>query len=111
VSEHGLSRSARAFVREHVTSVGRLELLMLLHSSGGRALTADDISGALGSPVGWTRTELDELAAASVVTSRDDGWRLQPHDREVEGAIDQLARAYRTRPRELVRYIFASPHD
>jgi hypothetical protein len=106
VSER-LPRAVRALIRDHVHSVGELDLLMLLHAQSDRIWTAEDVSATLGAPVAWAATQLQRLEAAGLLVGDDNGWRSRPQPAAQRDALDALDALHRTRRRDLVRYVFA----
>lgn len=102
-----LPRDVRALIRDHVASVGELDLLMLLHEQRDRGWTAEAVSAALGAPVPWATMHLRSLEAAGLLDRESDGWRLQPRTGAHRDGVDALARLYRTRRRDVVQYVFA----
>jgi hypothetical protein len=94
-------------LREHVHSVGELDLLMLLHAQGDRAWTGEEVSAALGSPVAWASLQLQRLEGAGLLTRENGGWRSRPRTGAQRDTLDALAELHRTRRRDLVRFVFA----
>jgi DNA-binding IclR family transcriptional regulator len=104
-----LPHSVRALIRDHISSVGELELLLTLRSDPERAWSTDALCEALGCPVSWAEQQLDAMAAAGLAKPVDGGWRFAPAAPELARATDALDEAYRTHTRAVVRFIFAVP--
>jgi hypothetical protein len=104
---HRLPRTIRTLIRDHVHSVGELDLLMLLQAQSDRTWTAEEICAALGAPVAWVTPRLDALQVAGFVAHEGDGWRTRPRTTAQRETLDTLAVLYRTRRRDLVQYVFA----
>jgi hypothetical protein len=102
-----LPRPIRALIRDHVHSVGELDLLMLLHVQRDRTWSTEELCAALGAPVGWVTLRLQPLQAAGLVTQDGEDWRTCPQSAPQRDALDSLAGLYRSRRRDLVQYIFA----
>jgi hypothetical protein len=102
-----LPRTIRALIRDHVHSVGELDLLMLLHAQRDRTWTAEEVCAALGAPAPWAILRLQTLQAAGLVAQDAGGWRTRSRTTEQRDTLDALAVLYRTRRRELVQYVFA----
>ncbi len=102
-----LPRAIRTLIRDHIHSVGELDLLMLLHAQRDRGWMAEEVCAALGAPVAWAMLRLETLQAAGLVGQEADGWRTRPRTAEQRDTLDDLAVLYRTRRRDLVQYVFA----
>jgi hypothetical protein len=102
-----LPRAVRALIREHVHSVGELDLLMLMQGQRDRTWSAEEVCAALGAPAAWAIPRLEALRAAGLVDQDADGWRAHPRTAAQRDTLDVLATLYRTRRRDLVQYVFA----
>jgi DNA-binding IclR family transcriptional regulator len=89
-----------------LTSVGSLELLLLLHGEPRRSWRADELSAALSSPSSWTALQLETLERADLIAGGTDGWRYAPGTHELERAMDDLARLWRVDRRRVTSWAF-----
>jgi len=104
-----LSPAVRTLIRQHVHSVGELELLMLLHAERDRPWSVDELCDALACPASWAVAQLDAMADAGLIQPEGDGWRFAPSNTQLEQATSALQEAYRPQSREVVRFVFATP--
>jgi len=104
-----LSPAVRTLIRQHVHSVGGLELLMLLHAERDRSWSVRDICDALTCPASWAEARLDAMADAGLIQREGDRWRYAASNTELEQATSALQEAYRLHSREVVRFVFATP--
>jgi hypothetical protein len=94
-------------LREHIASVGTLELLLLLRDDDSRARQIGDISSALGSPSSWTELQLEELTRGGMVAGNaTDGWCYAPISARLAGTVDALASEWSRDPGAVSRWIF-----
>jgi DNA-binding IclR family transcriptional regulator len=100
-------RSIDAILGTAVDSVGAVELLLLLRSSGGSPCSVEDLRSALGSPASWTEQQLDAIARAGLI-ARDDGgqWRYAPSNARLAAGVDELAAAWRRDSSAVRRWVF-----
>ncbi len=89
-----------------LTSVGTLELLLLLHGRPRRSWRVDDLSTALSSPTSWTALQLESLEGADLVTGREGGWRYAPGTPELDRAVDDLAELWNADRRRITNWAF-----
>ena len=104
-------RSVDSILRMAVDSVGAVELLLLLRSTGGEPQSVERLCAALASPASWTEQRLDALSRAGLV-ARDDGgdWRYAPSNPRLASGVDDLAAAWRRDSTSVRRWIF-TPRD
>jgi hypothetical protein len=99
----------RTLIRRHVRSVGELELLIMLHAERDRSWSVDEICEALACPQSWAVAQLEAMAGGGLLAPVDGGWRFAPVGSELEEATAALEEAYRLQPRDVVRFVFATP--
>ena len=104
-------RSIDSILRMAVDSVGAVELLLLLRSTGAEPQSVERLCAALASPASWTEQRLDALRRAGLV-ARDDGgdWRYAPSNPRLASGVDDLAAAWRRDSTSVRRWIF-TPRD
>jgi DNA-binding IclR family transcriptional regulator len=102
------AHQAHRLIADPVDSVGALDLLVLMRERE-HAWTPEEIAGALHCPVPWAEQKLQHLHTGGLLAA--DGERrylYRPRTGRLGKAMDALAEAYATRPREVVRQIFAA---
>lgn len=94
-------------LQDHITSVGTLELLLLLHRDGARDYGIDELCAELGSPRSWAELQLNALARGRLVALGPQGrWSYAPATAGLASAVDDLARAYEEDRHAVSRWIF-----
>jgi hypothetical protein len=107
-----LPRDVRDFIREHVHSVGELDLLMLLYRARDRLWHIDEICEALAAPPKWATIQLHAMAAARLAEHDANRWRFRAASDDLMTATEALGHMYQTRRADLAGHIFATPsHD
>jgi DNA-binding IclR family transcriptional regulator len=99
----------RTLVRQHVHSVGALELLVMLHAERERSWSVAEICDALGCPPSWATTQLEAMARGGLLERTHGTWHFSPATAEIEQAAAALQEAYRLQSRDVVRFVFATP--
>jgi len=107
-----LAPEVRAFLLEHVVSVARLEILMLLHDDGD-ALSAGAIARRLGVDLAWASGELAGLAGRGLLercgVGSSPAYRFAPRSPELRHAVAEVLGAYRTRRVAVIDAIATKP--
>lgn len=101
------------FITEHINSVGQLEVLLLLRSSGDRAWTAVEISEALRTTSDMATEQLRELTARGIVSASEQSptqYRYVPPE-AARSLIDRLAILYDERRVTVITLIYSKPTD
>jgi hypothetical protein len=97
------------FINEHVHSIAQLDVLVTLHNDPRVAWTSEQIAHRLYLRPQITHELLIDLVHRGFVTQGDGGFRYEPADDSVRGAIDQLAGLYQQRRVAVIAEIFAKP--
>jgi hypothetical protein len=106
------SPSLRRFVRDRITSVGLLEVLLLLRASPERQWSDEEVGRALSTYTEVAALRLAELVAGGLVQrcGEDDGRFCyapqRPGDREL---VDELTAAFAKRRVAVIEMIFGAP--
>lgn len=94
-----MSERALALVRQHVDSVGRLDLLIVLYGDPRVRWTAGRMAKQMKAPAKWAQTQMRALERAGVLSCResDEGpaWGYEPADEQVAEAVQDLVEACR----------------
>lgn len=94
-----LSAPARALVRQHIDSLGRLDLLLLLHGDPSSRWTAARMAKQVRTSAKWTQTQMEEMERAGLLscadTGEDSAWSYDPADEAIAEAVQDLVGACR----------------
>lgn len=106
-----ISEPLYRFVREHVTTVAALDVLLFLHKYPGRSWTAADIATDLRGSSVAIADYLDHFVRAGLV--RRDSSTTYSFDAAIPAAplVEQLAAVYGERPVTLVNLIYAGRNE
>ncbi|MGE0027662.1 MAG: hypothetical protein AB7O78_00035 [Thermoleophilia bacterium] len=102
----------RAFVAEHISSVGELELLLLLRGDPHRAWTAREAASRLHHVPDWVADRLERLVRARMVirlAGDHVAYRFGPADAALERSVEAVAEAFRARRASMISLIYARP--
>lgn len=108
MGEAGIPQDVQALIASSIDSVEQLEVLLLLHGSGGRQWRAPDVSAALSTNDQSAARCLASLAASGLLHADGEIYRYDPQP-ELRGAVDTLARIYSRYRVRIIQLIFASP--
>ncbi len=112
MGQGGIAREVRTFIREHLTSVAQLEILLLLHAQPARPLTAEQVAELLRIDPGWAAVELAKLRDSGLFTAEDaGGYCYRPASTADAQAVDALAKAFATHRVSVITLIFSTPSD
>lgn len=101
----------RALIRDHIRSVGELELLLTLHSEPERLWSVDDLCDRVECPPSWAQLHLEVMRDGGFVEPDGDCWRYAPADARRRDAVDALDEAYRVHTRDVLRLVFTRAAD
>jgi hypothetical protein len=101
----------RAFVADHIGSVGELEVLLLLRADPDRAWTAGEAAARMHQMQDWVARSLDDLVRKRLVLREPGGgaYRFAPASRALEASVDAVADAFRTRRTSMISLIYSRP--
>ena len=105
-----LDRDLAGFVRQHVTSVWMLEMLLLMRAQPDRAWTVAELVRELRGSTWLVTTNLGRLQRSGLVVDDDGRFRFAPAGEVLRGLCDEIAEAYRERPVTVINLI-AAPDD
>jgi hypothetical protein len=109
VSDPDLPESVQRFIRQHISSVEAVEVLLLLHGSPDRDWTGQQVSKELYSQPEAAQFRLDDLAGRGLLSREGDAFRYRPTSRDLAAAVDALAETYARRRVRVVSFIFSPP--
>ena len=108
----GIPPDVQAFIREHLSSVAQLELLLLLHGNPGRPFTTESAAEALRIDPAWAGAEIDGLRKRGLFAEVDRGtFCYEPVTDQLGQTIDRLASAFSTHRVSVITLIFSTPSD
>lgn len=107
----GLPPAVSRFIRRHIGSVVKLELLLLLRDGSARAWTAADASAAFRSDHTLVQRLLQELASDGLAAAEGDAFRYQPEAPALARDVDELAASYAGRRHAVIAEIYAAPDN
>jgi hypothetical protein len=99
------------FIRECVDTLGTLEILLLLRSSGGKAWTVQQISDEMRSSPLAVECSLDVLIVRGLVTQTADGYLFRPRTGDLGSKTQRLAALYYERRTAVIAIIFSRRGD
>jgi hypothetical protein len=101
MSASGIDEDVQRFLATHISSIGQLEVLLLLRATEGREWSADECSRELGSDVRWIQALLADLAARGFLIARESEavsrYHYEPSTGEIQRLIEGAATAYKER--------------
>jgi len=100
-----------SFVREAITSVCALELLILLRREPNRGWGLQALVRELRSSSIAVAGALDHLGRWGLVMEARDGFRYQPPSTRLDDLCQRLERQYAAKPISVIRAILEAPSD
>jgi hypothetical protein len=110
----GIPADVESFTRQFITSVGQLEVLLLLHRTAPQAWSGEAVARELRTSSASASAKLEDLKAAGLVGVADPAlptYRFHPRRADDARLVGDLARAYSTRSVTVVGLIFSRPSD
>lgn len=111
MSSSEIPADVASFIAEHIDSVVRLEVLLLLHSRAQSCMSADDLAKELRVDADWVASTLPALEAIGTLKRIESGYSYSPRTQSLDQTIRSLAQAYSERRVSIVSLIFAKPAD
>lgn len=109
-----ISPEIRKLIREHITSVDQLEVLLLLHRTAGREWTAREVADELRTNVQMAGERLSDLSYRGLLVMTDTArfsYVYRPTDIAIARAVDDLAAVYPTFRHRVIELIFSRPEE
>jgi DNA-binding IclR family transcriptional regulator len=106
-----LDEGLASLLSERVSTIDRLQLLLVLHASAGRSFTASELAEQAGIPVDTAAEDLEGLHGAGLA-GREEGtdplrYRYAPADAGLGTLVDRLEKAWIHSPVPVVRLLAA----
>lgn len=99
VSSDALPDVARTLIRQHIDSVGRLDLLLILYGDPRVRWSAARMSRQMHTSARWAEGQMEALAAAGILgratVEGEAGWAYDPADDATAEAVQELVNACR----------------
>ena len=107
---NGVSAELVRFIRDHVTSVEQLEILLLLRRDPSREWSAAQVSEEIRTGLSSAQERLrDLLAQGMLVSSGAECYRYAPRAPDDDQLIAQLAGFYEQQRHTVINLIFSRP--
>lgn len=113
IAKNQLSEELRAFIKDKIQTVLRLEVLLLLHDQQSRSFTAAEIASELGCETEATQEQLTELETIGLAIQSTDKPRYKylPVNATFGFMVEQLAAAYAKQRVPILSLILADNSD
>lgn len=108
---NGISAPVTAFLREHVSSIEILEVLLLFHSDPERAWTAEAVAAELRLQPRSVDARCAALLKAGLLVVDGPGSFRFAKNAPAANVVEELATTYRTRRVSVIELIFSAPRD
>lgn len=85
-------------IRQHIESVGRLDLLIVLYGDRASRWSAERMARQMRAPTKWAQGQMEALQRAGILSCVDEGaptWSYAPADDATAAAVDELVAACR----------------
>jgi predicted ArsR family transcriptional regulator len=114
VSDPNLPPRVQRFLKQHIDSIEKLEVLLLLRANPSRPWTAAAVAGELRIMETSAAGRLEDLTVRGLLA--DEGgtppsFRYAPHTGEDAQAVTELASTYAQRRVSVITFIFSQPQD
>lgn len=112
MTQRGIPSKVQQFIRDHLTSVAQLEILLLMHGDPDLERTPGEVAERLRIDSSWAGSELRGLEQKGVLRSTgEDAYCFDPASPEKREAVDGLAKAFATHRVSVITLIFSTPSD
>jgi len=97
MTKQHISAELRKFIKEHIQTAPKLEVLLLLHRRRDKTFAVEEVANELGFDIDTAREQLNALRALELVQAGADETKywFHPVNAELSSMVDQLAIAYR----------------
>ena len=109
-----ISDELKAFIKNQIQTVFRLEVLLLLHGKQPKAFTPADVALELGFERDVAREQLGSLVTLGLLlqsNTHEAKYHYDPANMAMGSLVDQLALTYSKRPVPILSLILAEPTD
>lgn len=108
-----VSNDVRTFIHQYISSVGHLEVLLLLFREPGKHWTAEGVSQELRTNPSYAEAQLGQLTHSGLLQAQDKSTREYyfPVDCDQKQLVETLANLYTIRRTTIVNIIYTPPVD
>jgi hypothetical protein len=109
---NGLSEDLKQFLSEHISSVGQLEVLLLMRSDPERRWTAAQVSKTLYTTPEVVAEQLADLCKRGLLAAHggsDTLYQYAPATPDLDANVATLDAAYRERRVAVITFIYSQP--
>lgn len=109
-----ISHESERLIREHISSVSQLEVLLFLRDQEPEWCTVDTITAAMGLVADMTASLLDDLRRRgflSQLVENPEAYTYRPADDGLRRQVDALAKDYAAYRHSIITLIFSSPPE
>lgn len=108
----GIPPDVQAFIREHLSSVAQLEILLLFHERHPDPLTVDDVAQTLRIDPTWAASEINGLRTRGLLEEVErEKFCYGPETPRLASTVDGLAKSFSTHRVSVITMIFSKPSD
>jgi len=108
MAESELSGELQPFIAEHIESLEKLEVLLLLHGNPATVWSAQDVYQAIQSSQLSVARRLRELIAQGFLAEvSKDQFQFRPKNKELSAMVDLLKTEYQVRRIRVIEAIFS----
>lgn len=107
----GLAEHVERFIRQHIDSVEKLEVLLFLRARRDEGWTPELVARELRIDALSARRRLEDLAARGFLAREEGGFRYLGSSATVERDVEGLAHAYSERRVAVINFIFSQPSE
>jgi len=114
VSDDGISNEVKTFIRQNISSIEQLEVLLLLHRDPSREWTASELSRELYVSPEAAVNRLKDFCARGFCVAREaeePRYRYSPSIGHLDSVIRDLEIVYEQRRVRVINLIFSNPND
>jgi hypothetical protein len=112
VTDASLPPRVQRFLSQHIDSIEKLEVLLLLRAEAGRNWSAGAAAHALRIAEESARGRLEDLCERGMLAcERADSFRYAPLSAADAQAVDELAATYALRRVSVITFIFSRPTE
>jgi hypothetical protein len=114
VAETNIPERVKAFIADHIHSLGQLEILLLLQRNPSKEFDAAEVAGELRIERSWASPRLADLKTRGILISNSAAqpkYRYEPNSPALLRTIDELASIYLSHRVSITTLIFAKPPE
>jgi predicted transcriptional regulator len=108
-----LSDGLRDFIKQYITSLEKLEILLLLYQEANRSWSVEEVFKVTQTNLVSVADRLKSLAASGLLIAEGNTasvFRFQPMSAELAQRVSELQEAYAFSKYKVVEAIFSTPH-